>query len=42
MTEKQKQMVEEYQRTVIRTRDGRPAISYMTWCFNRGINPYEV
>ena len=42
MTRQQQQLIEEYQRTVIRTRDGSPAISYMSWCFNRGINPYEL
>jgi len=30
----------EYERTVIRCSDGRPAISFHTWCFNKGIIGY--
>lgn len=30
----QQELYEEYRRTVIRTRDGQPAISYYTWLRN--------
>jgi len=34
------QLIKEYNRTVVRCRDGRPAISFITWCYNRGFNAF--
>ena len=31
----------DYERSVIRTSDGRPAISFISWCHYHGINAYE-
>ena len=33
------QLYEDYEEYVIRCRDGRPAVSFMAWCFNKGIDP---
>ena len=35
MTEKE--LYEEYQKRVIRTRDGRPAVSFYTWLRSVGV-----
>jgi hypothetical protein len=39
MTEEELQR--DYERSVIRTSDGRPAISFISWCHYQGINAYE-
>lgn len=34
------ELYQEYLRTVIRTRDGQPIISFRQWCFSNGIILY--
>ena len=36
------QAMRDYEHSVIRCRDGRPAISFVSWCHWAGINPWEL
>jgi len=33
----EQRLYDEYERTVIRCSNGQPAVSFHTWCFNKGL-----